>query len=425
MNRIIYYFLSLTVLLDALNGFFVMYIPGILENGVPILRLIFLIYLMYKISQINRKKFFRICLITIVILLGLLIQNFMYISSLTTILSDIIYITKLLYFYILIEYILILNSKSLNLEIYNNILLNNSYLMPLLIIIPTILGLSRQTYQSSDLGSIGFYISNNSTNVVMILLTAVLSFNIWNVKTKRKTNILILLLMLYTLWLQASKTSYFLLVVLIVVNIFFYFKNNFLKSDFSYKILFINYFILISGVFFTIILIIYNKEIINNFSVLIYDFYKRQQYQIVQQESIIAYVNSGRFDLLANLINYFKNYSGFVAWIVGIGMSNIMKNIGRISEMDFFDIFFSTGVVGILITYGKFASLYAKIIKNKSTQRNVFLLLILFFIFLFSFFAGHVFVDIISSTFVCLIIGLSGVGKEKNKINDISNDLVE
>ena len=83
--------------------------------------------------------------------------------------------------------------------------------------------------------------------------------------------------------------------------------------------------------------------------------------------------------------------------------------------MDFFDLLFVYGPIGVLVIY----YIILKVLKYIVVSRQFdFLSITIFIIFLYSFFAGHVMTNATSSTLFALLLGL--------KLNDMfsSNDYI-
>lgn len=407
----LFFILATTVLLDALNGFISMYMSNRLEMIVPVIRVFFLVYFfiyLFKISVEVGISSITIC-ITLFILnnFSLFIQNSVAVS---VYLNSNIFLSKIIYFFVLFVLLktLVLENKIDKLYFFS-ILKSNAYLISLLITIPTVLGLARQTYVNSGYGSSGFFIANNSTNFVLIITTGFLLYSILNKKLLTKYTPVFFLLSLYSLWLQGSKTSYFFLLCFLLIFLFGVTNINTITYS---KIIFsicLSILFLIGCLYF-----FYNREKVVFFiNTNLAAFKSRQLTAIQQHQNFYLYLNSGRTEFLKNIHHFFLTRYNYFFLLCGIGYTTLISGAGHLSEMDLFDLIYSSGIFSVLMTYGVFFSSSFKIIINNVITKcfKSYLLCNCLFIFLFSFFAGHVFVDIISSTIVAIIISMGYLNK--------------
>ena len=393
--------LSTTVVFDALNGIISMYISTKLELLIPLIRIIIMVFFLLYFMAISSMKFRKTLIILLIFLFITNLSMFIQQSSISIVYTSNIFLSKIFYFYILLQLLDTLTLKKiLSIEDIKKILITNSFLMPLLIIIPTKLGLARQTYANSDLGSSGFFLANNSTNFVLITTTGFLLFLLIDEKFKIFSfNFMFFILSLYSLWLQGSKTSYFFLILYILVFLVCFIKK-YLANLFGLLLLTILMaFLILLGTHIYYNFSNYEKLWTNAIS----SFSARQAYARSFHDNIFSYLNSGRTSFLENNTNLFFNHYNVLFLLTGIGSETIVQATYHLSEMDFFDILFSTGLLGIILTYGSSLK-QLKIFILKKNKKSVYLALNLIFLLIFSFFAGHVFVDIISSTFVALLL---------------------
>lgn len=412
-ERFIYTFLSITVLLDSINGFFDMYTTSaILTNLIPIVRLAFITMILIYIYSLEKKRYSIVLLLSLLFGIIIIVLNgWIYDYNSAEYFADFLYFSKIIFLIILIVFFV-------NFKIYNKnlfiikILLNNAYQISLLIILPTILGIGRVTYEGSDLGNSGFFISNNATNIAMILLTIIVFFDMNFLKIRNKVSSFFYILLLVTLFLQGSKTSYvtlvFFLVMTVVVYLLINIKYSNLKISFLFSLLFLFSIMLIS-----ILFAFYNWESIRlTFLTVLDPFIQRQKSQINSQGNFLNYLNSGRFLLFNREYNYFQNIAYDLKYFTGIGYSNIMIRFGKISEMDFFDIYFIFGLYGIALTYLLTLIVWFKY-KILNKKLKFFKSILVFVALVYSIVGGHVFVDILPITILGLILS---IGNERDKV---------
>ncbi|AZZ60443.2 hypothetical protein DSM07_03480 [Oenococcus sp. UCMA 16435] len=411
--KVVFIFVGITPLLDSLNGFITMYLPGPLEQFVPAVRLFILILMLFCIFSLNFSAF---CYDTITIFLVISIvflqsffidpTNNQYVSQ------NMSQALKVCYFCILLDYFLLISKKN---DIFSDIMRIVrviSYSMPLLIIFPKELGLGRQTYESSNFGSSGFFIANNSSNFTLIISTFLLVFLIGNdIYTKSKIfDFIFLILSFYALYLQSTKSGLIMIGIILSISIFKFF-NMLIHKITIVKSLFLVFSILF---FFFLVILILSKinYILYIISTSLSSLIERQRYLYqISGGNLFEVITSGRISNLNSIFNYFSQKPNYGVLILGAGQGYIANQIGHISEMDFFDLYFYFGILGVFITYVKSIM---SIMKVRIFSLNyISIKLMILFSFIYSFFAGHVFVEIISSTMIILLIMILITGYER------------
>lgn len=395
--------LSYTVVLDALNGMITMYVPGPLEQLVPALRIIIIVYFLLLLGGNNMKHFIRIFSFFLFGLLVCVVRLIYYNAlNLPNLFTDASYYLKLMYFMILINLLMsLIEKKAINSSWIFDVLRNNSIWMIFLIIIPTKLGLARSTYAGSGIGSSGFFIANNASNIVLIISSF---FLLYKFEEKMSLfNFSFYALSILALWIQGSKTS--VLVVLFSVG-YLILKRFSIKGMSVRKALYL--------VFFTIFvfigaLLIYLKAqsiyslITENLANLI----ERQHYLLNSNGSLLDTIFSGRLSMLNTVMSYWNDQNNVLLKIFGLGLSGLPSNI--ISEMDIVDVFIRTGIIGIFVTYiYAFRLVFFKYKEKKENKFSYikFYKFSIFIMILYSILAGHMFVEIISSTFFTLCMAM-------------------
>lgn len=403
--KVLKIFLSITVILDAINGYITMYRPGLLEQMVPLVRISALALFILLIGRIDRNQFIKSLLI-IVLTLSITIIRLLVTSNLTIgyLVIDLIYNCKILYFYLLsVLLFLLAKHRKINKKWLLDIIENNAYLMPLLIIIPTIFGLSRKTYAGSDIGSSGFFIANNSTNIVLIILSLFLVYMCLFATFRKTTNIIFLILTFATLWIQSSKTSLFFLFLEIIFILLYFVIIVFFKKRYTVKDLILMYlgFVIITAV---IIVIILNYDILfKKLSTALSALITRQYTLSKLSSGPLDTLLSGRLSFFDILISYVQDDMPMIFKILGTGVASLPENV--IVEMDIIDISLRAGILGFCLTYGLFFNLFFKGLRTRQNKIwHSYLIVSSLVIVGYSIFAGHVFGEIIASTFVSLCI---------------------
>lgn len=402
-NRIlIFTIVAVTPLLDALNGFFSMYLPGFLEQIVPNIRIIFILIFIYGILKLNTLSFIMTITLSLFVVTQAFIVSFINNGSMSDMLTNITLVIKLLYFFTLSLYLY--ESKKIS-----NYTLNDfipyirfyAYSMPILIILPANLGLGRVTYSSSEFGNSGFFIANNASNIALI--SAMFITLIFLVNSIKIIDILFIFIQMYALLIQGAKTGIiigiFIILILVIHTIHKYIMPPYKGI---HVVIFAVVFIMLIE-----IMIFYSywyPLVSSKFSTYIEPLVNRQTFLSRQVGGgITSVLFSGRLDFADSIFAYLLTNNNLFSWIFGVGSAYIVKNIGHIAEMDGLDIFFDFGVLGLIITYGITIYLLGHLWNNK----KIYIKGALLFVIMYSLLAGHVMVDILSSTGVVILLILS------------------
>lgn len=399
-NRIlIFTIVAVTPLLDALNGFFSMYLPGFLEQIVPNIRIIFILIFIYGILKLNTLSFIMTITLSLFVVTQAFIVSFINGGSMSDMLTNITLVIKLLYFFTLSLYLY--ESKKIS-----NYTLNDfipyirfyAYSMPILIILPANLGLGRVTYSSSEFGNSGFFIANNASNIALI--SAMFITLIFLVNSIKIIDILFIFIQMYALLIQGAKTGIiigiFIILILVIHTIHKYIMPPYKGI---HVVIFAVVFIMLIE-----IMIFYSywyPLVSSKFSTYIEPLVNRQTFLSRQVGGgITSVLFSGRLDFVDSIFAYLLTNNNLFSWIFGVGSAYIVKNIGHIAEMDGLDIFFDFGVLGLIITYGITIYLLGHLWNNK----KIYIKGALLFVIMYSLLAGHVMVDILSSTGVVIVL---------------------
>ena len=134
-----------------------------------------------------------------------------------------------------------------------------------------------------------------------------------------------------------------------------------------------------------------------------------------KKEYIDHFIFSQRLTFLETTQKRYHNSNRYLK-VFGIGYLDGKKEAKRI-EMDYFDIFYSQGIIGFIIVITVTIWIFIKIIKEKKKRdyEEYMTRTSLFFIFLLSFFTGHILTSP-SVCFISIIIILSLLSKEKERI---------
>lgn len=264
-----------------------------------------------------------------------------------------------------------------------------SIIFPITILLPYFMGIGFNTYGSGSVGYKGFYYSQNDVGFILpILYIYALSKFIERITIKR---IITIFLIMQCSLLIGLKSNY---MIIIVITIYYLVKKN--KNKGAYK----NKLIMILAVIIGLIGIFYL------YSEQIQMIYNRWIY-FSSMRNFASFMTSARSDrILPTLFYINKNYS-ILYFIFGTGLGYTNANFGQFIEMDFFDVYFQLGFVGLVFILSYYFSLY---FRNRKKESNKSFYNIAFLVtMVISFLAGHVLESALSGMFLSMICcGLIG-----------------
>lgn len=409
-QNIVILLLSLTLLIDAITGV-MMKVFGVERSPFGIVFRIglisyFLAYWVYKNIR-NKKRMIFFSGIIIYFFINIMYSYLFIHNQYKGILFDIIETSKLMLFPIIfIGLIELKRYKVVNYSCLKKVMDNSINLLLIIYLFGLFFGLGEKTYSGAGYKSV--FNANNSFNIVVIVLFI---FQVEKtIKQFNKINSIKSMSIALILVLLGSKTSIMFIPLYMLVKVIMQFK----KLD--VKILIKGAIILIFSIF--LIYIIFNEQILNIINHQLY-FLNRES------NSLITYFLSGRDKFLEIGFQYYISNFSIITLLLGVGMySNqlyIGEELGRLTvkniEMDFFDILFSNGAIGIILTFGLVTYVLVKnknkIINNEVTAEFISI----FSMLLFSFLAGHVFPDALSSTYLAILVVMVSIKGDKNYEN--------
>ncbi|QRZ33788.1 O-antigen ligase family protein [Lactococcus lactis] len=384
--------IGLTPLIDTLNGYVAIYHNDSGNFFFQSIRLFLFALILFSLSRLDMKLFLQSIFVTVLLILITFVQ--------TAILLDLDYfslslsyaIKVSLYFSVFNFLGYLINKKYYQMQVIKSIR-TFSYLMPIVVIIPNILGISRSTYGSIGVGNAGLFIANNASGIALIISTFILLLLSMSKTKLIRTDIIFLFFCFIALYQQSLRSGYMIIILgllLILGKLFFASK----KLTIS-KLTFLTFLLLV--IFLCIAYIIQNQNIILSF---FSGFNQRQEFlSTTTNNSILGTLTSGRIDKLFYILNIWPNFS-YILWIIGVGQGYLSSVIGQISEMDFFDMYFYFGIIGWYVSYFKTWQFISGNDFRLWTKMAKFLFLLSIF---YSLFGGHVYWEIISSTSLIML----------------------
>ena len=391
INKIITIFLLLGPILDLLTGVCLHYFKINFTIGI-IVRVLFLLFIMIITIFIFKKKkilipYFIIGLYYIFYIIGTLLYKD------KDIFFEIQNLVKVFYFpIILISMYSFKDQIKIKEKTYYIIFI--TYLLA--IFIPLILGIGYKTYEITKAGTLGFFNAANEVGGIISILTPIMFILLVN-SNKKILKVLSSLIYIVVILMVGTKTPLLTLFITIVLSLS-YLEVNYIKNK-SYKKIGISFLIVLIGVI-SLILVLPKTNFYKNIKTHL-DFLEVEKVQdVFKDEKLVDhFIFSQRLTFLKNRNKLYTKANTYQK-IFGIGYNDNKVKVKMI-EMDYFDIFYSHGVVGFIIYFTVCIYVLIKVkSKDKFTYKSFMYKTSLFLIALLSLLTGH----IITAPSVSLIV---------------------
>lgn len=393
--------------------------PGIIFKS--LLLFYFVVYILKSKSKFKKVLICYLIFILLYLFMYFIIKNDL--LDLNYLLTELTFLFKLIYFPICFMGLLcFFDDNNIKENTITGIFKYSLIIYVLLLIIPTIFGISYTTYPMHLKGYIGlFYAGNEIANIMVILFPfAYLFIN------KSKYSFLIIFPIILVMMMIGTKVATFgCLIITILSLIFSIIKNKFRINKVVLKCF---------SIFVFALFISTNSYAVYNYNYIKNNVYNDESKEIIiddnnkaKVEEIQGYLNifydknkltkiirplvSGRDMLLANTISIYNDLDNDSNIWFGIGFSNTERvnntNVARLIEIDICDLYFHFGIIGLLISLFPFIIVGYLFIVNfsKIKLNSIYLLLILFLVIGVSTFSGHIlFAPAVSIYLVLLLL---------------------
>ena len=404
--RIILIFLFIQPIIDVIAGISINYLK-INLNISSIIRLLFLLFCIYYLFVLNKTNKNK----NILYLLSYFIYLIFYFISIIiykdiSILSYEIKNNLNIFYFPIIFLGLYSMFKDNNIKIKLKHLVYLFLIYILFIIIPIITNTSFNSYEHSKVGNIGWFLSANTIGSILSMLFPLVLYYLTNKKVNKIFKFIIIILSIYIFLNIGTKVPVLSIFILIIIN-FIYFIIKWIK-DKKYKNVFI--ISMLSIIFICIGLVAIPKTSFYKNLEIHKEFLGMNSYLEVftKYEYIDHFIFSQRLTFLSNTHKNYMN-SSIPEKILGIGFieNYATDNINiKTIEIDYFEIFYRSGIIGFIIFFMLFIPVIIKCFKKvfKFNFLNIQYLTILILILLLSFFQGHILVSPSVSIYVALFI---------------------
>lgn len=379
-----------------------------------IFRMIFLLFILYVcIFVYNKKK-------NIIYLLILFLYSILYmIANINSGgFSEFHGLVRVLYFPIMLFSLYTIRGEF---RVSNKSLVFILFIYIVLIFIANISGTSFKSYDIAKDGSIGWF---NSTNEVSVIITILIPIMITVFKDKGYLLIKLILLFIFFIVISkiGTKTPIFgLFIILLALILWFliYFVRN---KKYSYLVASFLFLIVVSIVS---ILIIPKTTFYNNIKIHL-NYLEVDNISEIMSDSYLFdhFVFSQRITFLENTSDEYEK-SSWMEKLFGIGYYKNESDIYKSIEMDYYDLYYSHGIVGFIIIMGTYLYILYKVFRDicKNTTFDKYMnYLSLILILILSLFSGHVLVSP-SVSFLCIILIINLICKNKKRLMFTAYDL--
>ena len=407
ISKILSIFILLSPFIDLFTGIFIHSLNINFTIGI-IIRILFLIFICFiTLFTFKKKNILIPYLIIGIYFICYIVVNLIYKDS--SILKEIQDLIKVFYFPIIL---ISLYSIKEEIHISRMTLFTTLFMYLILIFVPTFLNVGYKTYEITKAGTLGFFNSANEISGIIAILTPIM-FIIFTESKNLIPKLILGIMYLVVILMMGTKTPLLSLGITLMISIIYYWTN--LVKNKKYKQVFLSLFILILGIS-SLIIIIPRTNFYKNIETHLHYLKLNSITEVFKSEKYVDhFIFSSRLKFLRNKAKIY-NKSNIYEKLFGIGYINNNK-LTKSIEMDYFDIYFSHGIIGFIIYFSISISILIKILSNKinkSYQRLMYETS-LFLIIILSLFTGHI-LTAPSPSILVIIIVLSLNKKHKKRL---------
>lgn len=410
INTILGLFILMQPILDLITGVGLHISSTNITLGI-IIRMLFLVFIMYTCVFVYKKKN------TLLYYLGIFIYFLMYIFSVfifkdgVGIFSEIQGFVRVFYFPLILISLYQIKDK---IRISNMTLFTSLFMYLILIFIPLMLNQGFETYKITKSGTLGFFNSANEISGIISVLTPIM-FIILSTKKNIVLKLLFCIIYSVVILMVGTKTPLLSLIITLLIAVIYIIVKS-IKYK-KYKVVFPVVLVIALGTI-SLVLIAPKTNFYKNIKVHL-DYLKLDSVLDVfeDKELIDHFIFSQRLTFLENKDKIYDNSDTYQK-LFGIGyLKNDNHKTMKAIEMDYFDIYYSHGIVGFILFFSVYLYVLFDILKNKysSKYERIMTYLSLFLIIVLSFFTGHI-ITAPAVSIIVVIILLSLAKKDKKDL---------
>nr|WP_246516175.1 O-antigen ligase family protein [Aequorivita echinoideorum] len=264
-------------------------------------------------------------------------------------------------------------------------------------------GLGYPMYEYGNIGSKGYIYAGNEISALLVILSAIIAFELWRKGEKLKYFLFWALTFFAGLTIGSKTGSFGVLLIFLLIP---------LKRP-SFKLNFKRVFFFVISLFALIPAAIYFAWVFIRDT----DLFIRLQYFYGKKDFLTFLLSNRNVFFKHAYDNYLQHYN-FIEKIIGIGQANYeLLNNGEIVEIDMADILFSLGIMGLIYLALVNTYLVIQAIRFSKNNRFIyskFVLLMILALFGISATAGHVYSSGMIAVFMGLLFSLMYFKKSEN-----------
>lgn len=408
-NLLLIIFILLQPILDVITGINIHLTQLNITIGIFI-RMLFLIFICYTSTVIFKKRKNLIFYSLLLLYFILYIIGMIFYKDSVGLFAETQGLLRVFYFPILL---ISLYSIKEHIKISKMTLTVVLLTYLLCIFIPNILQLGFKSYEITKVGTLGFFNSANEISGIISILTPIMI----SIFTERKNYITIIitsLLYFFIIMTIGTKTPLLSLVITLGFCLFWLWGKSIKKK--SYKIIGVSLvgIVLVST---AIILILPKTNFYKNIKTHL-DYLKVDDIgEVLEKPQLIDhFIFSQRLTFLKNKQRLYQTSTTYQK-VFGIGYLKDGKETKAI-EMDYFDIYYSHGIIGFLLYFAIYGYILLAVLKNKRefTFSQYMLYISLLLVIFLSFFTGHIITAPAVSILVIVILLLAESSQKKRLV---------
>lgn len=413
-NYILAIFILMQPVLDLITGVFIHVFNINLTIGI-IIRMLFLIFIMLTVTFIYKKKKILMYYFLFLIYAFFYILGIIMFKNGVGLFAEIQGLLRVFYFPLLL---VSLYSIKDNIRISKMTLVISLFMYLLFIFVPNSLNIGFKSYEITKSGTLGFFNSANEISGIISIITPIMV-----IIFKENKNFLLIFLMsilyLVVILTIGTKTPLLSFCITILSAILWLWIRSIKRKN--YKVIFASLIaILVLSV--GIISILPKTNFYKNIKVHMNYLKVDDLADVLEKPRLIDhFIFSQRLTFLDKKQALYEKANTYQK-LFGIGYLK-GKKVAKAVEMDYFDIFYSHGLVGCLIFFIAYVYVLINILKNRKklnfSQYMLYISLIL--IIFLSLFTGHIITAPSVSIIVIMIIIM--LEKKKKKVVFTANDL--
>ena len=381
INILISLFILLSPIIDVLTGICVNTLNINFTFGI-VFRILFLVFVIYTSLFVYKKK--KLLLPYLMFLLYFILYSIGIIIYKDNFMLNIQGLIKVYYFPIIFLSLYYIKDQF---KISKMTLFSSLFIYLIFIFVPTLLGIGYETYEITKAGTLGFFNSANEISGIISILTPIMFIIIFR---SRKTipKLLLLVIYLVVILMMGTKTPIISLLFTIGISVGYLLLKSIKEK--KYK----NFWISICSVLvllFGIALILPKTNFYKNIETHLDYLGLNNVFEVFTDDHLVDhFIFSSRLTFLKDKAVLYKLAPTYQK-LFGIGYTNKGRETKMI-EMDYFDIYFSHGLMGFIVFFLITLYILYKVLEKTNMKSYEYWMIhtSLILIVILSFFTGHI-----------------------------------